>query len=68
MGSEMCIRDSGRNTKSIVPKSASVHEYRMGTAFEALLGWLFLSDREERLEEILERSFVIISEAMQKKG
>ena len=51
-----------------MPKSASVHEYLMGTAFEALLGWLFLSDREERLEEILERSFVIISEAMQKKG
>ena len=58
----------GRNTKSMVPKSASVHEYRMGTAFEALLGWLFLGDREERLEEILERSFIIISEAMQKKG
>ena len=65
---EAYIAKRGRNTKSIVPKSASVHEYRMGTAFEALLGWLFLSDREERLEEILERSFVIISEAMQKKG
>ena len=65
---EAYIARRGRNTKSIVPKSASVHEYRMGTAFEALLGWLFLSDREERLEEILERSFVIISEAMQKKG
>lgn len=65
---EAYIARRGRNTKSIVPKSASVHEYRMGTAFEALLGWLFLSDREERLEEILERSFAIISEAMQKKG
>lgn len=65
---EAYIAKRGRNTKSTVPKSASVHEYRMGTAFEALLGWLFLSDKEERLEEILERSFGIISETMQKKG
>lgn len=65
---EAYIAKRGRNTKSTVPKSASVHEYRMGTAFEALVGWLFLSDMEERLEEILERSFDIISEAMQKKG
>ena len=52
----------------MVPKSASVDEYSMGTAFEAMLGWLFLSNKEERLEEILERSFMIISENMQKKG
>ena len=65
---EAYIAKRGRNTKSMVPKSASVHEYRMGTAFEALLGWLFLSNKEERLEEILERSFMIISETMQKKG
>ena len=65
---ETYIAKRGRNTKSTVPKSASVHEYRMGTAFEALVGWLFLSDREERLEELLERSFLIIAESMQKKG
>ena len=68
MEEEAYIAKRGRNTKSMVPKSASVHEYRMGTAFEALLGWLFLSNKEERLEEILERSFMIISETMQKKG
>lgn len=28
---EAHIARRGRNTKSIVPKSASVHEYRMGT-------------------------------------
>ncbi len=65
---EAYMAKRGRNTKSTVPKSASVHEYRMSTAFEALLGWLFLSDREERLEEILECSFKIILEAVQKKG
>ena len=57
---EEAIARRGRNTKSTVPKSASVREYRQGTAFEALLGWLFLAEKEERLEEILERSFEII--------
>lgn len=65
---EAYIAKRGRNTKSTVPKSASVYEYRMGTAFEALVGWLFLSDGEERLEELLERSFLIIAASMQKKG
>ena len=40
----------GRNAKSTVPKSASVHQYRMATAFEALLGYLFLEERKDRLE------------------
>ena len=57
---EEAIARRGRNTKSTVPKSASVREYRQGTAFEALVGWLFLAEKEERLEEILERSFEII--------
>ncbi len=57
---ELAIVRRGRNTKSSVPKSASVREYRQGTAFEALIGWLFLEEKEERLEKILERSFYII--------
>lgn len=51
----------GRNAKTAVPKSATVHEYRMATAFEALVGWLLLKGREERLEEILDRSYEIAS-------
>ncbi|NCD10267.1 MAG: ribonuclease III [Negativicutes bacterium] len=57
---EEAISRRGRNTKSTVPKSATVREYRQGTAFEALIGWLFLAEKEERLEEILQRSFNII--------
>lgn len=57
----------GRNAKSMVPKSASVHEYRMATAFEALLGWLFLEEKQERLQEVLDMSFDIIACAMQEK-
>ena len=62
---ELAVFRRGRNAKSMVPKSASVHEYRMATAFEALLGWLFLEERQERLEEFMDASFDIITREMQ---
>jgi ribonuclease-3 family protein len=58
------IARRGRNTKSTVPKSASVREYRQGTAFEALLGYLYLTQQKERLDDIMHRSFLLIQEAM----
>ena len=57
----------GRNAKSTVPKSASVQQYRMATAFEALLGYLFLEEQQERLEELLAESFKIISASLANK-
>ena len=42
-----------RNAKQSVPKSATPGEYHRATAFEALLGYLYLMHREERLHEIL---------------
>lgn len=62
---EEAVFRRGRNAKSTVPKSASVYEYRMATAFEALLGWLFLEEKQERLEELLDASFIIISKKLQ---
>ena len=38
-------------------KNAGVVEYKWATAFEALLGWLYLSDQKERLYEIMEKSY-----------
>ena len=64
---EQVIFRRGRNAKSMVPTSASVHEYRMATAFEALVGWLFLQERQERLEEILDSSFAIIVQNVKSK-
>ena len=58
------IARRGRNTKSTVPKSASVREYRQGTAFEALMGYLYLMDQKERLHQLMDRSFVLIQQAM----
>lgn len=48
---EVCRR--ARNAHSQVPKSASVAEYHDATAFEALVGYLFLAKKESRLEEII---------------
>ena len=62
---EAAVARRGRNTKSLVPKRASVREYRMGTAFEALIGYLYLCRQEERLEALLAKSFECIREAME---
>ncbi|ERM91027.1 MAG: Mini-ribonuclease 3 [Caldanaerobacter subterraneus] len=47
----------GRNAKaSTVPKGASVKEYRYATAFEALVGYLYLLERFDRLYFLLSLS------------
>jgi ribonuclease-3 family protein len=44
----------GRNTENHhIAKNANVADYAMSTAFEALIGYLYLSKQDERLEEIL---------------
>jgi ribonuclease-3 family protein len=51
---EQAVLKRGRNAKSAtVPKNADIAEYRLSTGFEALLGFLYLTDQDERLEEIL---------------
>lgn len=43
-----------RNTKNHhLPKNSNVKEYMYSTAFEGLIGYLYLMRREERLKEIL---------------
>ncbi|WP_163971924.1 Mini-ribonuclease 3 [Oceanobacillus halotolerans] len=56
----------GRNAKSgSVPKNTSVQTYRYGTAFEALIGYHYLSDNQERLMELLERAVQCIERRQQ---
>lgn len=55
---EVAIFKRGRNAHSAtVPKNASISDYRAATGFEALLGYLFLKDAGERLDEILSMAF-----------
>lgn len=56
----------GRNAKSMVPKSATVQQYREATAFEALIGYLFLMGAETRCEELMEKAFKNIAGQLQK--
>ena len=45
----------GRNAENHhLPKNSNVQEYMHATAFEALIGYLYLTKRFERLKEILE--------------
>ena len=58
---ELYIFKRGRNAKSAtVPKNADVTEYRYATGFEAVVGYLYLTDQQERLHFILESSLGII--------
>ena len=53
-----------RNTQNHhLPKNASVQEYMYATAFEGLIGYLYLTKQEKRLEEILAKSIDIISKS-----
>lgn len=58
---EMAIVKRGRNAKShSVPKNVDVQTYKYSTAFEALLGYHYLTANIERLEDLIEKSFAII--------
>ena len=51
----------GRNhKKNTSAKNASVVDYRHSTGFEALIGFLYLNDEDERLDYIIEKSIEII--------
>lgn len=48
----------GRNAENHhLPKNAEATDYMYATAFEALIGYLYLSKQDERLKEILEKCY-----------
>lgn len=52
---EIRIFKRGRNAKSkSIPKNAEVQDYRKATGFEALLGYLYLTKQQERINYIFE--------------
>ena len=52
---EARVASRGRNVKaSSVPKNSDPADYSYATAFEALLGYLYMKNNKERLMEILE--------------
>ena len=66
---EQAIYRRGRNAKSsTMPKNADVQEYRVATGFEALLGFLRLSGRQTRLDELLEKAAAVIEQLPEEKA
>lgn len=58
---EAYIFRRGRNAKSTtVPKNADVQDYKYATALEALLGYLYLTGQNERLNLLMEQAANII--------
>ena len=54
---EQVVVHRARNHKiTSKPKNADPLTYKMATAFEALLGYLYLSGQSERLTELMERA------------
>lgn len=52
---EQKVYRRGRNAHvHSIPQHASRTEYQQATALEALLGWLYLSGRRERINELFE--------------
>ena len=52
---EQDIVRRGRNAENHhLPKNANVQEYMYSTAFESLIGYLYLCKKEDRVKEIIE--------------
>ncbi|MEC5269224.1 Mini-ribonuclease 3 [Heyndrickxia coagulans] len=64
---ETAVVRRGRNAKSgTVPKNTDVQTYRHSTAFEALIGYHYLSGSRERMEALIEKAIGIVE--VQKGG
>ncbi|MGG3468846.1 Mini-ribonuclease 3 [Neobacillus pocheonensis] len=60
---ELAVVMRGRNAKSgTVPKNTDVQTYRYSTAFEALMGYLYLRENIARLEELIQKAFLYVDE------
>ncbi|MFV0517682.1 MAG: Mini-ribonuclease 3 [Aminipila sp.] len=70
---EVSLVKRARNRKiTSKPNNADPVTYKLATAFEALIGYLYLSNDIKRMEEVIEQAMVIIDNAeicdVRKKG
>ncbi len=55
---ELSIVSRAKNTKNAtIPKNTNPKVYKKATALEALVGYLYLMEQEERLIEILDKAY-----------
>ena len=59
----------GRNAKSFtMPKHATMKDYRMATGFEALMGYLYLTEQFDRMAELLGKGLEQMGELAEAEG
>lgn len=62
---EQAVLRRGKNaTKATVSKHASPKEYRYSTGFEALLGYLYLTNQNSRIEELFDAFWQAVTESL----
>ncbi len=60
---ELAIYRRGRNAKPhSVAKNASVHDYRVATGFEAMMGYLYLTGQMTRILELIKMGLEVDDE------
>lgn len=59
---QQLVRRARNHRSATKPKNADAITYKWATAFEALLGYLYLAGREERFLELAEAAWNILSE------
>lgn len=60
---ETSVFKRGRNQNSThKPKNADVQTYNFATGFEAVIGYLYLNNNKNRLDEIIRRTIEILEE------
>lgn len=57
---EYFFRKGKNSNPDSMAKNASPIDYKYATGFEALIGYLYLDNKEERLEYIITRAFEVI--------
>ena len=53
------VKRARNRTNTAHPRGATPTEYKLATGFEALIGWLYMTGRTERLEEVVAKAIEI---------
>lgn len=60
---EHTVYKKGRNTKAVSPaKNQSLTDYRRATGFEALMGYLYMTDQYERMVELVKMGLAYLED------
>ena len=57
---EALLKRARNHRTTSMPKNADAREYKLATGFEALLGYLHLSEMQDRCNEVIEEAIRII--------